>query len=257
MLNQLLLRFALLLICLPLFQSAYTQGLKIGVRCGIVLANLDVDPKEEDAPDYKNVLGYQVAVPIEIGFGDMFAIQPEIMYGLHGLRVDETMTETDGGFTATEREKATLRIQTLEIPLLGKVKFGTGAFKIYVLAGPSFGFGLSGKNKDEYTFRETAPDGSVVEDSEKESYDVVFVKDGYQQEAVDAMKLPITKTNFNLHLGGGLNVNVGKMTVFLDGRYMLGLSDLFPETEGTADENKTTAKSRRMGISAGILLPLH
>ncbi len=251
------LRFALVLGGLLLFQTAYTQ-IKVGIRGGIILANLDVDPTDTDDPDYKSITGFQIAVPVEIGLGSMFAIQPEIMYGMHGTRIDESFNDTEGGLTTVGFEKVDLRINTLEIPLLAKVKFGSDEFKFHLLAGPSFGFGLSGKSKGEYSFKTTAADGTVIfDESGNETSKAVFLKDNYKADELNnSDDFPVSKTNLNLHLGAGLNVHVGQMTIFLDGRYMLGLSDLIPDEEGTVEADRVTVKSRRIGISAGLLFPL-
>ncbi len=255
--KPLFLRFTLVLAGLLLFQTAYTQ-IKVGIRAGVLLANLDFEPVDADIPDTKNITGFQIAIPVEIGLGSMFAIQPEIMYGLHGTRIDETFNDTDAGLTTVGFEKVALRIHTLEIPLLAKVKFGTEAFKFHLLAGPSFGFGLSGKSKGEYSYKTTAADGSVfLEESGNQTIKAVFLKDGYKASEVNHLEeFPISRTNLNLHLGVGFSVNVGQMSVFLDGRYMLGLSDLAPDEDGTADTDRDTVKSRRIGLSAGILFPL-
>lgn len=254
-----LLRFHFLLLSLLLCQGAYSQDLKIGIRAGILLANMDISPLPEGSADFKNQVGLQVAVPLEIGLGNIFAIQPELMYGLHGTRTDETINEVDlpSGITTTGYSKVSIKVQSLEIPLLAKVKFGPEAFKIHVLAGPSIGFGLSGKFKNDYSLKQTDEDGNVIFNvTEVTTGKAVFLKDGYNSDKLGDNDLPVNRTNFNLHLGAGFSVNVGTMSVFLDGRYIIGLNDHFPDEEGTEDDEKLSGKSQRIGISVGLLFPL-
>ena len=221
---------------------------------------MNIEPKEEGDPDLKNVTGIQVAIPVEIALNEMFALQPEIMFGAQGARLEESEKATENGFLSESEIKATIQAQYLEVPVLGKFIFGSEAIKFHVLAGPSFGFGIGGKAKTEGFARLTeVATGKVILDEkfDNEESDVVFVKDGYDANDVKENETPFSKTSINLHLGAGVGVNVGRMTVFVDGRYILGLNDLTPEQKDTPDANKTTGKGRRIGISAGILFPIN
>ena len=245
------------LLVLGSYQNAFAQ-ISVGIRGGVLLTNLDIDPLQEGEPKPENITGYQVAIPVEIGIVDIFAIQAEIMYGSHGARQEGSSTVTQSGFTTVTDYKLRSRINTLEIPVLAKLRFGDDALKFHVLAGPSFGFGINGKFKQEGSVLATAPDGTILLDQNlNEEYNAKFVKENYNGSEVADEEIAVTKTNLNLHMGAGISFDLGGTALFLDARYMLGLSDLSPEEDGTPKENETTAKSRRIGVSVGVMFPLN
>ena len=91
-----------------------------------------------------------------------------------------------------------LTMAFLEIPVFLKLSLGK-TIRPYVLAGPTFGFLLSSKGE--------------------------FVMDG---EAFKGDLKDITKSfDVGLGFGAGLSFPLGKTFVFVEGRYTLGLSDLF------------------------------
>ncbi|MDO8368813.1 MAG: porin family protein, partial [Saprospiraceae bacterium] len=171
-----------LVVALLLFgfgQIAFAQ-ISVGVRAGLSLNNFKIDPLEDGEPEPEMKVGFQVAVPIEIALGSMFAIQPELIYATHGAKQEGSNTQIEGGFTSVSSIKSDATINTLEIPVLGKLKFGSESTKLYVLAGPSFGFGLSGEYDFEGTLKTTDPLGTVIFDESSDGIlDAKFVKDGY------------------------------------------------------------------------------
>ncbi|MDX1913340.1 MAG: hypothetical protein SFV22_17735, partial [Saprospiraceae bacterium] len=100
--------------------------------------------------------------------------------------------------------------------------------------------------------------GNVIsEGSSSQKSKPVFVKDGYESSEVKDDEFPVIPLNFNLHAGAGVALDFDILSVFVEGRYMLGLNDLYPDQNGTADADKESWKSRRLGFSAGIMLPLN
>ena len=95
-----------------------------GVRLGYNAANLStseagIDPKVRSGL----VVGLFGVVPVN----GMFAVQPEVLYSQQGARVE------DGS------DKATLKIDYVQIPVLGRIRLGARS-PAYLLVGPSFGF---------------------------------------------------------------------------------------------------------------------
>ena len=86
--KQTFFQLAFVLLTLGYYQISYAQ-ISVGVRGGVSLNNLKVEPLEEGEPEPQSVIGFQVAIPVEIAIGDMFAVQPEIMYGSHGAKQEE------------------------------------------------------------------------------------------------------------------------------------------------------------------------
>ncbi len=244
-----------LFLCL-LLQTGFAQSIQIGVRAGILLNNVTIDPDDEDVSP-KMLLAPQVAIPIEIGIGDMFAVQPEIMYGSHGFKLDESSTTTEGNVTVRSSAEGKLKANTLEIPLLAKVKFGSETLKFHALAGPSFGFGLSGKFESKGSVVATDDTGTVLfEASFDDEGDLKFVGNDYDETDLGDDATPFAKTNLNLHLGAGVNFMMGSATLFFDARYILGLSDLSPKAQGETDDEHVKIKGNRISVSVGVLFPI-
>jgi len=255
--KQTFFQLAFVLLTLGYYQISYAQ-ISVGVRGGVSLNNLKVEPLEEGEPEPQSVIGFQVAIPVEIAIGDMFAVQPEIMYGSHGAKQEDNSTATEGGFVSTVDYKAEYKINTLEIPLLAKLKLGSEKLKFHVLAGPSFGFGLSGLSKVKSNLKITDSNGNIfLENSSDDSFDAKFVAEGYDANDVDNDEFAVTKTKINLHMGAGIGFDLGGPTIFLDARYILGLSDLAPEVDGTSKDDATSIKSNRLGLNVGVMFPLN
>ncbi|MBK6997160.1 MAG: PorT family protein [Lewinellaceae bacterium] len=245
------------LFALIFYQTTNAQ-ISIGVRGGILLNNMEMDfPEWNNGYDPEGVTGSQFAVPVEIALGDMFALQPEIMFGSHGTNLALNQTQEEMGIKYTSNFNITIKINTLEVPLLGKVKFGSNKLKFNILAGPSIGFGMNGEAKYKYTYRaENTNSGEIEEESGRESRDGKFVKDGFGEDDVDEDEFPLSKTYLNLHFGGGVAYDFGKASIFLDARYILGISDNFPDYKDADSGEKLTGKSRRIGLSLGVMFPL-
>jgi hypothetical protein len=252
--SSIVLSFALAILSI---QTAFSQDLQIGFRGGILLNNLTYTPKNQNDPDPKIRLGYQAAVSLELGFGDLFAVQPEIMFGQHGANADATKTSSEVGVTNTTVTKGYVSANTLEIPVLAKVKFGSDALKFYVLAGPSVGFGLSGKTHYAVDFKSVSANGSLLyQSSNTVDGTMKFVSDGYDPNSLGDHESAFAKTNFNLHMGAGVILNIGVGSLFVDARYILGLSDLSPDYKDEPTDLKATTKSNRISLSAGVMFPL-
>ncbi len=245
------------LLALNIYQTTNAQ-ISIGVRGGMLMNNMDMDyPELNGAYDPEGVTDFQFAVPVEIALGDRFAVQPEIMFGSHGTNLALNETQEEMGIKYTSNFDITIKINTLEVPLLGKVKFGTSKLKFNILAGPSIGFGTNGEAKYKYTYRaENTSSGEVEEESGRATRDGKFVKNGFDGDDIDEDEFPLSKTYLNLHFGGGVAYDFGKASIFLDARYILGLSDNFPDYKDADSGEKLTGKSRRIGLSLGVMFPL-
>lgn len=234
---------------------AIQAQVSIGVRGGLLFNNFDKKPLGENEPKPERKTAYQLAIPIEIGFGGFFALQPEIMYGSHGGIQQDRNTVVDGIFTYITEFKADYTINTLEIPLLAKAKIGSETFKFYFLAGPSFGFGLNGKS-DVHTYAQASSILGTFEQTTDETFTAKFVEDGYDPPTVREKEFPVAKTNLNLHLGTGVVLDFGNLSIFADARYLMGLSDFTPDARDTPEADKITTRSRRVGLSVGLMVPL-
>ena len=96
-----------------------------------------------------------------------------------------------------------------------KFAFGSGDTKPYVMAGPTVGWLLSAE-----------VDGEDIKDDVK-------------------------SIDFGIAFGGGVSLPMGNNTVFVEGRYSLGLTDI---NDDPTDDTKF--KTKGIQIMAGITFPL-
>lgn len=109
-----------------------------------------------------------------------------------------------------------LKASYIEVPAMLKFAFGSGEIKPYVMAGPTIGYLLSAKQ------------------------DETDIKDD------------VKSIDFGLTFGGGVSLPMGNNTVFVEGRYSLGLTDINDDSDPNADKIKT----KGIQIMAGITFPL-
>jgi hypothetical protein len=100
-------------------------GVKFGIKGGANIANVNGDFTETIA-DWKSSVGFCGGIFIELNFGRILTIQPEVLY---------TMKGADAG-------TGKLKFDYLEIPILLKIRIPTGSLHPFVFAGPAFGFNL-------------------------------------------------------------------------------------------------------------------
>jgi len=206
---------------------AASAQISIGPRVGVNLAKWSADGGE-DVGDFKNRTGYQFGVAAEIRLNDHLAFQPEINFIQKGTRQDMSVVDSLFGEVAF---KSNAYINYLEVPVLVKAGTSFGPARIDVLAGPSFGYGLNGKAKTELT---------IGGETMKDESDLDFKEDG------------VKRFDLGLQFGAAVSFSLGeRASLFVDGRYLLGLSDLNDDAE--AD---TKINNRGIGLSAGVLLKL-
>ncbi len=110
---------------------------EVGIRAGVLISKqdfnnggLNVDPKSK--------YGADLAFVAEFGIGPLFAISPEF----HWMQKGGKIQDLSGSFP-----ESTQTFDYLEIPVLFKFKFGTGA-GFFLFAGPSIGYLFNATDKD-------------------------------------------------------------------------------------------------------------
>ena len=181
-----------------------------GVIGGLNLANLSVDP--DDGVDLSNRTAFGIGGILSFGVGETLALQLEPMFLQKGAK----LKLSDLGFTL----EAEIKVSYIEVPAMLKFAFGSGDTKPYVMAGPTVGYLLSAKVKDDME----------------------------EQDIKDDVK----NIDFGLAFGGGVSLPMGNNTLFVEARYSLGLSDLNDDP----DDPDTSIKTKGIQIMAGITFPL-
>ena len=110
------------LLALP--QSA-SAGVRFGLKGGANIANVNGN-WDETLGDWKSSVGFCGGIFIELNFGKVLTIQPEVLYTMKGA-------DTGDG---------KLKFDYIEIPVLLKLRIPTGSIHPFIFAGPAFGFNL-------------------------------------------------------------------------------------------------------------------
>jgi hypothetical protein len=212
-----LMKLFVLVSLVSLTMNAYAQS--IGPKFGLNLASWTGDEMFDDDA-YKSVLGLQFGAVAEFPFSDMFAVQAELLYFQKGVAAEFDFL---GEKITTES-----KLNYLEVPVLAKVSFINEPVQVYVTAGPSFGYGLNGK---------TVAKSDTEED----------------EEDIDFDENELARFELSASFGAGVQIPAGPGKFFVDGRYLLGLTNVdASEPEG----DRTDIFNRGLGISVGVLFPI-
>jgi len=184
-----------------------------------------------------SIHSYTGGVGIEIGLmkKNIISIQPEILYVRKGARIFHAAFNED------------YQLNYLEIPLLLKFIYSIKKFKFFVNAGPSIGIGLDGKYK-------YLPSSNLSKPFDK---DIEFTDHSSKVEF-----LILEKTDVSMNYGGGVGYKLGKLVVWLEGRYGKGSKETkcFYNYQTTGGVPKFppdwTFYNRFITITMGIAIPL-
>lgn len=212
-------------VCIALLMSmaVSAQNSRIGVIGGVNLANLTTD---EEGMEPKNLTAFGVGGVLDFAVGENMSLCLEPMYLQKGAKLD--MTEE--GIPIEAKIKAAY----IEIPVFLKLYLGSGDTRPYVMAGPTVGYLMSAN-------MEMSAMGIDVE---------VDIKD------------ILKSIDFGVGFGGGVSFPMGRNTLFVEGRYTLGIADVFEGgeveyMEGAAEEMPDAEmKTKGIQVMAGILIPL-
>jgi len=197
--------------------QASAQNIKLGVKGGVNIADLG----GSDVGDTKTKSGLIAGAFAEFMIGDMFAVQPEVLYSQKGTKAAEAGVD------------AKLKLDYIEIPVLLKVNIPIEGSKVHpnVYAGPALAIKSSCKL--------SGSDGSVSIDLD---CDDPLIVDAIGEE------FPIKSTDFGLVFGGGISFDVGGADVGVDVRYNLGLTKILDVDPSTDTKNKVISIMGTVGF---------
>lgn len=219
-----------LTVCFTVVQA---QQISLGFKTGIQRANVSLPGMIEDAsfvPDFKPVTTLNFGAVSEIELHPNFAIQPELNYTTKGFKVNEGFDLRLFNVPLPVGVVAVSKFRYLEMPLLAKVKFGNEFANFYLLAGPTFGYAMSGK-------LETRAKLLIELDVFDTSIDLDEV--GYERWEVGGM----AGVGFSLRTGNG-----GQF--FMDARYSHGFTQ--PYDIPVVHER---VQHRNFGVNMGYMIP--
>lgn len=208
------------------YRAAAPSAVKrLKILAGVAFANQRLDSESQNAiDDYDlkkgNLLG------ITAGIGYEFSLSNNLCLELNGFYVP-------GGMKVTgEYQGAKIEVKAhgaaVGLGLLGKYKFMTGGSTPYAMAGVDLGYVLSMKTK--------TTTGS---------------NEGKDEDALD----DVNRMYYGIDLGLGYEHQLGGLTLVIEGRYMLGLSNMAKKPADVEDKDwDTYTKPTTMAIMIGIKL---
>jgi hypothetical protein len=209
------------LLGLSLSTSVFAQS-GIGLRLGANFSTVSLSGDDfDDEFEPQNLTGFAFGLVAELGLGENFSLQPELLFSQHGFAIDESLL----GQTVIKGEQ---RYSYLQVPVLAKVKFGPEFFKVNLVLGPHFGFGM-GEVKSEFEAF-----GSGKETS----------SDSWEDAGLNTFDLGVTG-------GAGISIGAGPGYLGLDARYQIGLANTLDEPDSDVQ-----ARNRNLQFSLSYIIPL-
>lgn len=121
------LSFTMLMVTLSTFAMA--QTFSFGPKAGINISNYSGGDINSDAK-----VGYHIGGLLNFGFGEIFSIQPEVLFSTQGAKVENAGSKTN------------YKINYLNVPVMLKFRIANG---FYIEGGPQAGFRLSENIPDQ------------------------------------------------------------------------------------------------------------
>lgn len=201
--------------------GAGAQDITLGLKGGFNVSNLSVDAPDDPDFGFDSQTDFLAGAFLQFGLGEYFAVQPEVLYSQRGAKAQ-------GADPALK-----LNLNYFEIPLLLMARLTSREAPMYpfLYAGPQVSF--------ETRCQVTGEEGGVS---------VSFDCDAPELDG----GLETTKTDFGLVFGGGLEILYSKLTIQLDARYNLGLTNL----NGAEDSAEVSVKSRGWSFMLGVGVPI-
>ena len=196
----------------------------------------------------KNITGFTAGVgfQVPVGKNNRFSFQPELLYVQKGSRlkysgeyqvitIGDPNLDDDGSVQINSKDV----VNYLEIPVLGRVGFGSGQFKCFVTAGPSVGYALNGR----YAWK-TSPQF----DGHSEGR-ILYKKEPENNNGSDQYRDPAryNRVDVGIQAGAGCGLAAGPGVLQLEARYGFGLT---PSFKGGTDANRVLA------FTLGYAVPL-
>ncbi|RMG61383.1 MAG: PorT family protein [Calditrichaeota bacterium] len=212
----------LALALLALFSTGQAQQHQIGVIGGLNFDDVTGTDPEGDKIDVSTRTGFGIGGLLDLALSERVGLRFEPMFMEKGAK-----DEDDG-------EKITFKLRYLQLPLHLRLSGGNRNTRPFLMLGPAVGVKLSAKAIDKFN-------GQTIE----ADYDNI-----------------ISSINLTLDAGAGLDIRLEQVTLFLEGYYALGISDIGQAgevrvngepAEGTEDFEM---KTRDFHVFVGFMIPL-
>jgi hypothetical protein len=224
-------KFFAVFFILAALTSVSTAQVQLGLQAGVNFADVSLDPIPEGVSVETSMkTGFLFGGVVFYSFSPILGLQLEPAYIQKGAKVDESYTEEG----ITFKTEGTLTADYIDVPLLLKASFGEGSVKPYLMAGASVAFQL----------------GDVEIELDKATLNGEDVTNQIPSD-LKKQKVESKSPDFLLNFGGGVLFPLGKVNIFIEGQYNLGLVDLNDEPDDDME-----IKSKGIQVKAGVLFPI-
>jgi len=205
--------------------AAPSEAKKLRVMAGLALANQRLDGDSQDAiDDYDLDKGSLMGLALGVGY-EIFNLSDNLSIELGGYFVPGGMKLSG----EVEGEDYTVKMHgnAVGVGLVGKYRLSPGGATPYALAGIDLGYVLSMKSTS---------------------------KQGEEEDEEDILD-DVNKMYYGIDLGIGYEMQLSGMTLVIEGRYLLGLSNMLKKPDEVEDKDwDSYAKPTTMAIMVGIRL---
>lgn len=182
--------------------AGIAQSSSIGLQVGANLASATIKEASISlSPDSK--FGFLAGAVIDVPLSTSISFRPELNFIQKGFELKSS--SSFGGFTYSSEDKVTLNF--VELPLNFVYNITAGDHRVFVGAGPTFAYGVSGKSKS----KSTATGQPTIE----EEADINFGGDEMQDD--------LKAFDLGANVLAGFKMNNG---MFFRAAYGLGFSNL-------------------------------
>ncbi len=190
--------------------------------------------------DIKMIAGIKMELPVCLEISNFFGIVAAPAYVQKGVRIISVNDYSGYQTPINYKTDATGKYDYFEMPLYGKIMFGSSDLKFNIFLGSSFGRILRSRSKSTITITE----GEQVESIEIDTtFNMKALNDaGYN------------KFDVSLGFGLGAKYKLGYVSVYINAICHLGLLNLFNPDEFEFD---MIMKNKGLGISFGYMIPIN
>ena len=208
---------------------------KVGVTASTVgRSQAYKDASKQSNTDNPFSIGFSAGAGFELSVGDIFSIQPEILYTQKGYK----LKDQDGSLQ--------FKLNYVEIPVLLKFSFGEeDELRFFGYAGPYVGYALNGS----YNFQ-------IASASRKGK--LKFAEEPANYTGTDAYvsKDEANRLDIGAYVGAGVGYPLGSGELTLEGRYGYGFTNFEKDATGRMSADDLKSQNRTIGVFLGYAIPL-
>lgn len=219
--------FLVLLSVTGLLHAQTSLGFKAGASFSDVPVERDLFGVNDNI---RGLVRPYIAAVVHHDLGETFALESGLQFQQKGFRINESTAFNIANVPVPVGVRVTTTLNYLELPVLGKIKFGTGPVQGYFLAGGAGGYALSGR----------------LQTSARVLIDIPLVNS----------PLPLNTSGFNRFelsgiAGAGLQVEAGAGKFIADVRYQHAFYSVYdiPVVD-------IPLRNQNWNVSVGYLFPL-